>query len=222
MSCSATTEMSSGTDSPWLRTAAIAPTAATALAATSAVGRGRQLQQPGGRGCAAHLVERGLGDVPLGDVQPGLGHRVDVTAAAALRSVDVLRARDVGDPGVPDRDQVSRAHGDAGLVVDDHARSLGCTAAVNQHRRRRAGRVERGHAVCGGDAVEDPVDPVLEDLLPQMGAAAGDQQHVAGRGGPLFGADGDLRVDHVAEIGDDQPQRHRPGGLQRRAAGLRR
>ena len=46
MSCSATTEMSSGTDSPWLRTAAIAPTAATALAATSAVGRGVSCSSP--------------------------------------------------------------------------------------------------------------------------------------------------------------------------------
>ena len=153
------------------------------------------------------------------------GERRPIAAQALPCRVDGRQVADEADARMPELEQVlDRGAHAAGVVEQDRVGLDAARRTVDEDDRHAVGDVGQQVAVVGRDGRDDQaVHPALEQLADELALllgilvrAARDQQHVAASQ-HLLDATGDGRVEGIADIADDEPDRARGMALAQRA-----
>ena len=173
--------------------------------------------QPLLQGVAGRVHDLGL---PRGQLVRG--HASAETAEPLGARRDVLRAGDVADPGVPERDQVGDRRPHARLAVRrDRREGIVLRGAVHQHHGH-VGLGRLGEDGAAGDRgrqhepVHVPGAHLVEDelFLGQVGVGVAEQRDVTAGGEPVLKTAHDRREQRVVEVGDQHADGVRAAGPQ--------
>jgi hypothetical protein len=123
---------------------------------------GPEPQQPVGGHVAPCLVERRLAHELRATFHVRTCERLLVAAQPSARRIGILRACDVTDDAVSEREQVGGGERPAGLVVDGHARDAAGLPPVDEQGREAPPELAEARRLGRGHADEQAVNPPVE------------------------------------------------------------